>query len=135
MQFLITDDSRRILTAIDVPDIPDGDASTIGIERADRPDLLYVGADLYADGTITVGHWPDGEDWDRLVHTAGVPDQCGHTTPALPAELTYTRAQVSQALADARARLEVSTAEAAALDLLTEAALAALGSLPSKAAV
>ncbi|MER5615975.1 hypothetical protein [Streptomyces sp. NPDC002215] len=132
MRFLITDDSRRILTAIDVADVPDGSAATIGIERADRPDLLYVGADLHADGTITVGHWPDGEDWDRLVHTAGVPDQCGHTTPALSAEPTYTRAQVSQALADACARLTVSTADAAALDLL---ALAALDSLPSQAAL
>ncbi|MGW3391915.1 hypothetical protein [Streptomyces cinereoruber] len=97
MRFLITDDSRRILTAIDVPDA-EGESTTIGIERADRPDLLYVGADLHNDGTVVVGHWPNGEDWDRVVHTAGVPDACGHSTPAQPAEPTYTRAQIIAAL-------------------------------------
>ncbi|MER5372742.1 hypothetical protein [Streptomyces sp. NPDC002553] len=105
MRFLITDDSRRILTAIDVPDAPEGESTTIGIERADRPDLLYVGADLYNDGTVVIGHWPDGEHWDRLVRTAGVPDACGHSTPAHPAEPTYTRAQVIAALANAHTRL------------------------------
>ncbi|MET7487094.1 hypothetical protein [Streptomyces sp. NPDC005538] len=126
MQFLITDDSRRILAAIDVPDTPDEETATIGIERADRPDLLYVGADLYADGTVSVGHWPDGEEWDSLVRTAGVPDGCGHATPALPAEPTYTRTQVTQALAAARAHVSASTADTTALDAFVQAALDSL---------
>lgn len=105
MRFLITDDSRRILTAIDVPDVPEGESATIGIERADRPDLLYAGADLHNDGTVVVGHWPDGEDWVRVVHTVGVPDACGHSTPADPAEPTYTRAQIIAALDSAHTRM------------------------------
>lgn len=126
MRFLITDDSRRILTAIEVPETPEGETATIGIERADRPDLLYVGADLHSDGTVIVGHWPDGEEWERVVHvvrTAGVPDACGHATPALPAEPTYTRAQVAQAFADARAQLAASTADTITLDALAQTAL------------
>lgn len=105
MRFLITDASRRILTAIDVPDSTEGESATIGVERADRPDLLYVGADLHNDGTVVVGHWPDGEHWDRVVSTAGVPNACDHPTPAHPAEPAYTRAQVIAALASAHTRL------------------------------
>lgn len=126
MRFLITDDSRRILNTIDVPDSPDGETATIGIERADRPDLLYVGADLHSDGSVSVGHWPNGEEWDSLMRTAGVPDACGHATPALPAEPTYTRAQVTQALAAARAHLAASTADTSTLDALAQAALDSL---------
>jgi hypothetical protein len=70
----LTDDHRRILAAIDVPDIPDGEAASIRIERADRPDLLYVGADLYGDGTVSFGHWPQGEEWESLVRTLGKQD-------------------------------------------------------------
>ncbi|MFF1678784.1 hypothetical protein ACFVYG_22425 [Streptomyces sp. NPDC058256] len=123
MQFLITDGCRRILAAINVPDAAEGEATTIGIERADRPDLLYVGADLYADGSVSVGHWPQGKEWERLANTVGVPDPCGHPTTALPAEPAYTRAQVARALAAARARLADSTAGTAALDTLTQSAL------------
>ncbi|KOV73381.1 MULTISPECIES: hypothetical protein [unclassified Streptomyces] len=125
MRFLITDDSRRTLAAIDVPDAPSEEVSSIAVERADRPDLLYVGADLHADGTISVGYWPQGEEWENLVRTAGVPDPFGHATPALPAEPTYTRSQVTQALAAARTRA-AATADTAALDALVEATLAAL---------
>ncbi|MEU6290398.1 hypothetical protein K388_05828 [Streptomyces sp. KhCrAH-43] len=118
MRFLITDDSRQILTAIDVPDAPEGDSATIGIERADRPDLLYVGADLYNDGAVVVGHWPDGEHWDRLVRSEGVLDSCGHATPAHPAEPTYTRAQVIAALASVRTRLAPNEDPSAAETLI-----------------
>ncbi|MEU7031636.1 hypothetical protein AB0A60_33680 [Streptomyces sp. NPDC046275] len=128
MRFLITDDSRRILTAVDVPDSPDGESATIGIERADRPDLLYVGADLHNDGTVVVGHWPDGEYWDRVVSTAGVPDACGHSTPARPAEPAYTCAQVIAALASAHTRLAPNEDPS-----VTEALIqAALGSLTAQ---
>lgn len=123
MRFLITDDYRRTLAAIDVPETPDGDATTIGIERADRPDLLYVGADLYADGTVSIGHWPQGEEWESLVRTVGVPDPCGHATPASPAEPTCTRARVEQALQAARARLMASTTNTAALEALVQTTL------------
>ncbi|WP_331732098.1 hypothetical protein OG613_47435 (plasmid) [Streptomyces sp. NBC_00015] len=126
MRFLITDDSRRILTSIEVPDAPDGEAVTIGIEHADRPDLLYVGADLYADGTVSVGHWPDGEDWVNILRTGGVPDPFGLATPARPAEPTYTRAHLTQALAAARAQMTTSTTDTAALDVFTQAALESL---------
>lgn len=123
MRFLITDDSRRILTTIDVTDTPDGETATVGIERADRPDLLYVGADLHSDGTVSVGHWPDGEEWERLLRTVGVPDGCGNAAPALPAEPAYTRAQVTQALAAARAHLAASTADTTTLDAFAQTAL------------
>lgn len=73
MRYLITDGSRNVLAAIDVPESPDGDTVAIGIERADRPNLLFVGADLHGSGTVSVGHWPDGEEWESLVRTAGVP--------------------------------------------------------------
>ncbi|MFI5864763.1 hypothetical protein [Streptomyces sp. NPDC051546] len=127
MRYLISDDSRRILTAIEVPDAPEGESTTIGIERADRPDLLYVGADLHNDGTIVVGHWPDGEEWERVVSTAGVPDACDHSAPAHSGEPTYTRAQVSAALAHARARLAPDEDPA-----VTEALIrATLGALPA----
>ncbi|MFJ5952625.1 hypothetical protein [Streptomyces noursei] len=125
MRFRITDDSRRILTAIDVPDAPAGESTTIGIERADRPDLLYVGADLHNDGTVVVGHWPDGEGWDRVVCTAGVPDACGHSTPAHPAEPTYTRAQVIEALTSACTRLAPNE-DPDMLDALIQATLVSL---------
>lgn len=123
MRFLITDDHRRTLAAIDLPETPDGEAATIVIERADRPDLLYVGADLYPDGTLSVGHWPQGEEWQNLVRTAGVPDPCGHATPALPAEPTYTRAQIEQALEAARAHLRTSTAATKRIRALARTAL------------
>ncbi|MFJ9580847.1 hypothetical protein ACIRQF_31220 [Streptomyces sp. NPDC101191] len=125
MRFLITDDSRRTLATIDVPETADEEVSTIAIERADRPDLLYVGADLHADGTVSVGHWPHGEEWENLVRTAGVPDPCGNATPARPAEPTYSRAQVTQAFAAART-LAAATADTAALDALIEATLDSL---------
>lgn len=126
MRYLITGDSRQILAVIDVPDRPDGESRTIALERADRPDLMLAGADLYADGTVVVGHWPDGEDWERVLHTAGVPDQCGHSTPALPDRPVYTRAQIVQALADARARTEQSTEATTALNTLEQHVLAIL---------
>ncbi|MFF7117420.1 hypothetical protein ACFY91_34630 [Streptomyces albogriseolus] len=126
MRFLITDDYRRILTANDVPDAPEGESATICIERADRPDLLSVGADLHNDGTIVAGHWPDGEYWERVVSTAGVPDACGSSTPAHPAEPTYTRAEVSAALASACTRLAPNEDPS-----VTEALIrTTLGSLP-----
>ncbi|MFF7953679.1 hypothetical protein [Streptomyces griseorubiginosus] len=128
MRFLITDDCRRILSAIEVPDAPEGECTTIGIERADRPDLLYLGADLHNDGTVVVGHWPDGEHWDRLVRTAGVHDACGHSTPARPAEPTYTRAQFVAALASAHTRLAPNEDPS-----VTEALIGAtLGSVPAQ---
>ncbi|MFI1701450.1 hypothetical protein ACH419_36595 [Streptomyces bobili] len=130
MRFLITDDSRRILTSIEVPDAPDGKAVTIGIEHADRPDLLYVGADLHADGTVSVGHWPDGEDWVSLARTVGVPMPFGPITSARPAEPSYTRAQLTQALAMARAQMAPSTTDTAAPDVFTQAVL---DSLPKQA--
>ncbi|MFB6985552.1 hypothetical protein [Streptomyces sp. NPDC056304] len=123
MRYLITDGSRRTLAAIDVPEALSGDVVNIGLERADRPDLLYVGFDLHADGTVSVGNWPDGETWESLVLTPGVPDACGHSSPALPAEPTYTRAQLTQAFATARGLLAHTSAETAALDALVQAAL------------
>lgn len=81
MRYLIRDASRRTLAVIDVPAKADMEPTSIAVERDDRPDLLYVGVDLYADGSIVVGHWPDGEHWDRVVHvrTEGVSDHCGRS--------------------------------------------------------
>lgn len=126
MRYLITDGSRRPLTAIDVPETHSADVINIGLERADRPDLLYVGFALGADGTVSVGHWPDGETWESLVLTPGVPDACGHSSPALPAEPTYTRTQLTQAFAAARDLLARTGAGTAALDSLVQAALKSL---------
>ncbi|MFD6334899.1 hypothetical protein ACFWGI_35725 [Streptomyces niveus] len=58
MQLLIIDAHRRTLAVIDVPDTPVGEPATIVIGRADRPDLHYVAADLYVDGTVSVGLAP-----------------------------------------------------------------------------
>lgn len=128
MLFLIIDDSRQILTALEVPDAPEGESTTVGIERVDRPDLLYVGADLHNDGTVVVGTWPDGEHWERVLRTAGVPDACGHSTPARPAEPTYTRAQVIAALTSARTCL-ASNEDPSVTEALIQATL---GSLPAQ---
>ncbi|MGW6203677.1 hypothetical protein ACWF9B_08525 [Streptomyces sp. NPDC055089] len=119
MRYLITDGSRRTPTAIDVPETPSGDVINIGLERADRPDLLYVGFDLHADGTISVGNWPDGETWESLVLTPGVPDACGHPGPVLPADPRPAH----PGICPARDLLAHTGAETAAADALVQAAL------------
>ncbi|MFD7866980.1 hypothetical protein [Streptomyces sp. NPDC059783] len=50
-----------------------------------------------------------------MVSTAGVPDAYGHSAAARPAEPTYTRAQISEALTSARTRL-APTGDPAVLD-------------------
>jgi len=72
MRFQISSPSRGMQTAIDIP--ADSEPAVIMVERADRPDLVCVGIVLHPDGTIAVGHWPDGECWTALVRTQGVPD-------------------------------------------------------------
>ncbi|WP_440581054.1 hypothetical protein [Streptomyces sp. PT19] len=129
MQYLITDGSRQILTAIEAAN-PEGGGTIIYIERADRPELLYVGVDLHSDGTVVVGHWPDGEHWDRVVSTAGAPDMCGQFSPAHPAEPTYTRAQAIEALTRASTSLAY-TGDPAVLDAFSQAVLDSL--LPPEA--
>ncbi|MEV6676241.1 hypothetical protein AB0N09_05140 [Streptomyces erythrochromogenes] len=81
MLYLLTDDARRALVSLPVP--AEGMA-TIAVERADQPGLLLAGIDLHADGTVNVGHWPDGEDWERVLTTHGVPNAYGTSTPAQP---------------------------------------------------
>ncbi|MFE8941000.1 hypothetical protein ACFYNX_26385 [Streptomyces sp. NPDC007872] len=82
MLYLITDDYNRVLTTVAAPD---DDAVSIAVERADKPDLCLFSADLYSDGSVHVGHWPDGEDWERVLTTHGVPNAYGSNTPARPA--------------------------------------------------
>ncbi|MFD6470796.1 hypothetical protein [Streptomyces goshikiensis] len=77
MQYLITDSSRSLFAV----DVPDDDIRSIVIERADRPGLLLAGIDLHPDGTVTVGHWPDGTDWVEVLDTRGVPNPHGPSTP------------------------------------------------------
>ncbi|MFE5847210.1 hypothetical protein ACFQ7N_36885 [Streptomyces niveus] len=71
MRFLLTDDRRQVLAEINVPE---GEFETVVLRRADRPDLLFAAVDLYSDGSMSVGHWPTGEDWVTRLRTSGVPE-------------------------------------------------------------
>ncbi|MFE2852675.1 hypothetical protein ACFXJO_16285 [Streptomyces lavendulae] len=90
MLYLLTDDSRRALVSLPVPD---DDMVTVAVERADQPGLLLAALDLHADGTVNVGHWPNGEDWERVLTTRGVPDAYGVHIPADPAPVPLLDAQ------------------------------------------
>ncbi|MEU9420977.1 hypothetical protein [Streptomyces sp. NPDC048272] len=90
MLYLLTDDYRRALVSLPVP--ADGTA-TIAVERADEPGLLLAAFDLHADGTVTIGHWPNGDDWERVLTTRGVPDAYGPSTPADPTSVPLLDAQ------------------------------------------
>ncbi|MFF0754465.1 hypothetical protein [Streptomyces sp. NPDC004267] len=121
MRFLITDDSHRTLVAVDVPD-----TITVVVERADRPDLMYAGLDFHANGSLTVGHWPDGEEWQVLHHTEGVPSGSdSEVISPLPPE-QYTLDAVRTALEVARDRANAFTHDAYALNILFDATLALL---------
>ncbi|MFE0778903.1 hypothetical protein ACFW3E_38380, partial [Streptomyces sp. NPDC058861] len=72
MLYLLTDDYRRALVSLPVPD---NDMVTVAVERADQPGLLLAALDLHADGTVNVGHWPTGEDWERVLTTRGKRDE------------------------------------------------------------
>ncbi|MFJ5635246.1 hypothetical protein ACIQF5_21745 [Streptomyces goshikiensis] len=83
MLYLITDDARRALVSLPVPA---DNMVTIAVERADQPGLLLAAFDLHADGTVRVGHWPNGEDWEHVLTTSGVPNAYGPGTPAATPE-------------------------------------------------
>ncbi|MFB7836183.1 hypothetical protein [Streptomyces sp. NPDC056056] len=77
MQYLITDSSRALITV----DVPEDDIRSIVVERNDQPALLLAGIDLHPDGTVTVGHWPNGTDWAEVLDTRGVVNEYGPSTP------------------------------------------------------
>ncbi|MEU3317119.1 hypothetical protein ABZ743_31190 [Streptomyces sp. NPDC006662] len=84
MRFVITDDNGTVLATVEPPS--EG-ATSINIEREDRPDLLFASADLYgSDGSVHVGHWPGGGEWETLLHTTGVPNPYGSGGRAAPTE-------------------------------------------------
>ncbi|MFK0047771.1 hypothetical protein ACIQU4_27520 [Streptomyces sp. NPDC090741] len=112
IRYLITDDRRRTLATIDVTT---DEPLTVAIERADEPELLYLSADLHPDGSVHVGHWPDGETWNVLLRTHGVRNQYGRGTPARPAEPLHTRDAIVRALNTARDRVRGATNDADAL--------------------
>ncbi|MGW0562859.1 hypothetical protein ACWDZ4_20125 [Streptomyces sp. NPDC003016] len=126
MRYLITNDSRRTLATLDVPAGSGESPLNIAIERADEPDLMYASADLYANGTVHVGHWPEGEEWEPVLRTTGVLNPYGVGAPALPGPETFTTAQITQAFTAARERATDSTFDAGALDALVRATLALL---------
>ncbi|MFD0271069.1 hypothetical protein ACFVGY_31555 [Streptomyces sp. NPDC127106] len=74
MRFLITDDHGTVLATLEAP--PEG-AVSVAIEREDDPDLLFAAADLYGDGSVHVGHWPDGVEWEVLLRATGTPNPYG----------------------------------------------------------
>ncbi|MFJ4880036.1 hypothetical protein ACIP93_33180 [Streptomyces sp. NPDC088745] len=74
MRFLITDDHGTVLAAVEAP--PEG-AASVAIGREDEPNLLFVAADLYGDGSVHVGHWPDGVQWETLLRATGTPNPYG----------------------------------------------------------
>jgi len=74
MRYLITTDTREILAEIYVPA---DHIKSVVIERADRPELLIAAADLHADGSVTVGNWPTGENWEVCLRTSGIPLPAG----------------------------------------------------------
>ncbi|MEV8535667.1 hypothetical protein [Streptomyces sp. NPDC051211] len=86
MRFLITDDCGTVLATVEAP--PEG-AVSVAIEREDEPDLLFASADLYGDGSVHVGHWPDGVQWEVLLRSTGTPNPYGsgerRARPAPPA--------------------------------------------------
>jgi len=94
MQYLITDDYRRILTDIDVPDNPDGESTTICIERADRPELLTSASTCTTTERPSSGTGPTvktGTAWSAppacrmraaTPYRPGVNDRLARLTPA-----------------------------------------------------
>ncbi|WP_331726103.1 hypothetical protein [Streptomyces sp. NBC_00470] len=70
MHFTLTDGHRRTLARVDVPP---GQDRFVVIKRADDPSLLFPSAILHADGTVQIGHWPDGDIWHDVLRTTGVP--------------------------------------------------------------
>ncbi|MFE1270579.1 hypothetical protein [Streptomyces sp. NPDC058758] len=124
MRFLITNDELRPLAVVDVSDAEE--TVTLAVERADRPELGYIALDLRADGSLTVGHWPTGEDWEELHSTEGVPlGDSFEVIPALPPE-QYPLDAITRALETARDRAKAFTADPAPIDVFYGAALALL---------
>jgi len=74
MKYKITSDCGDTLAQFDVPE---GGSFTFAVEREDRPDLTLVGVDLHGNGSVAVGHWPKGEDWEQVLTTSGVLNQYG----------------------------------------------------------
>ncbi|OII61196.1 hypothetical protein BJP40_06620 [Streptomyces sp. CC53] len=68
MKFLIKTDANQTLAVIEVPE---DDIATLAVERYDDPGMQLVGVDLYSDGSVVVGHWPDGDDWEAVLRTIG----------------------------------------------------------------
>ncbi|MFD3539667.1 hypothetical protein ACFWUQ_09215 [Streptomyces sp. NPDC058662] len=80
MRFLITDDHGTVLATLEAP--PEG-AVSVAIEREDEPDLLFASADLYGDGSVHVGHWPNGVEWEVLLRATGTPNPYGSSKPRM----------------------------------------------------
>ncbi|MFD6113764.1 hypothetical protein ACFWG0_27150 [Streptomyces yangpuensis] len=97
MRFVITDDNGTVLATAEPPS--EG-ATSINIEREDRPDLLFASADLYgSDGSVHLGHWPGGVEWETLLHTTGVPNPYGSGRRAAPAERVSAQ-EIANLIAD-----------------------------------
>ncbi|MEU2391833.1 hypothetical protein [Streptomyces sp. NPDC007369] len=83
MRFLITNDHGTVLARVEAPT---EEAVSVAIELEGEPDLTFMSADLYGDGSVHVGHWPDGVEWEALLRTTGVPNPYGAgKRPAQPA--------------------------------------------------
>jgi len=59
--------SAAPLATIDVGDT----SALLYLEREDTPETNFVGVQLNLDGSVTAGHWPDGEDWIPVLTTPG----------------------------------------------------------------
>jgi hypothetical protein len=68
MKFLIKDYSGTVLAEMTVPE---GEIATVLVDSADDPQLQYIAVDLSGDGTVTAGHWPDGEHYEPVARTRG----------------------------------------------------------------
>ncbi|MEU8133260.1 hypothetical protein [Streptodolium elevatio] len=65
MKYLIKNSDGHVLAEVEAEE------TGIYVERADDPDIQLVSIDLNADGEVTVGHWPDGEQWVEALSTYG----------------------------------------------------------------
>ncbi|MFJ4342639.1 hypothetical protein [Streptomyces sp. NPDC088915] len=123
MRYLITDDANNTLATLDVPKTEG--TTTVVIERADDPDLTLCGIDLHGDGTVVVGHWPEGEDWHRVFTTTGVPNAYSGGTPPRTLDPLYRLSTVKRAMETAFDRA-YGFGGLDALDVFREATLALL---------
>lgn len=84
MRFTLSEGTCTV-AALDVPDEP-GESRTLAVERPGPFSCPIIGIELHPDGSVSVGHWPDGEQWVAVLHSAApAPTPQADAEPPQPA--------------------------------------------------